>query len=153
MRIALTGATGFLGRYIAKQLVESGNHLRCWHRPHSDRTGFEKLNHAIEWVPGQLGDRSAIAPLVRDVDAVVHAALQWQEGGAFQAAGKDDLDAFLEANLMGSLRLFQAARDAGVSRFVFISTCAVHDVILQGRPLTTEPWTLGRLLGEAAKIQ
>jgi nucleoside-diphosphate-sugar epimerase len=135
MKIALTGATGFLGRYIAKQLVQSGHLLRCWHRPKSDCTGFERLAPAIEWVPGGLGDRSAIAPLIRGVDAVVHAALQWQQGGAFQAAGKDDLDAFLEANLMGSLRLFQAARDAGVSRFVFISTCAVHDVILQDRPL------------------
>jgi nucleoside-diphosphate-sugar epimerase len=153
MKITLTGATGFLGRYIAKLLVQSGHQLRCWHRPQSDRTGFKDRNQAIEWVPGQLGDRQAIAPLIRGVDAVVHAALQWQQGGAFQAAGNDDLDAFLEANLMGSLRLFQAAREAGVSRFVFISTCAVHDVILQGRPLTTEPWTLGRLLGEAAKIQ
>jgi nucleoside-diphosphate-sugar epimerase len=35
---------------------------------------------------------------------------------------------------MGSLRLFQAARSAGVSRFIFISTCAVHDVALDGRP-------------------
>src|SRR5262249_43658710 len=38
-------------------------------------------------------------------------------------------------NLMGSLRLFQAARGAGVSRFVFISSCSVHEVILDDRPL------------------
>lgn len=135
MKIALTGATGFLGRYIAKRLVGSGHSLRCWYRPKSDRSGFDEINAAIEWVPGDLMDRKAIAALVRDVDAVVHGALQWQQEGAFHAAGRDDLEGFLEANLMGSLRLFQAARTAGVPRFVFISTCAVHDVILQDRPL------------------
>jgi nucleoside-diphosphate-sugar epimerase len=36
---------------------------------------------------------------------------------------------------MGSLRLFQTARAAGVPRFIFISTCAVHEVILDDRPL------------------
>ena len=135
MRIALTGATGFLGRYIAKRLVQSGHSLRCWHRPQSDRSGFNEINHAIEWVPGELGDRQAVVALVRGVDAVVHAALQWQQEGAFQAAGREDLEGFLEANLMGSLRLFQAARQSSVPRFVFISTCSVHDVILQDRPL------------------
>jgi nucleoside-diphosphate-sugar epimerase len=133
-----------------------GSHqLRCWLWPQSDRTGFEDLNHAIEWVPGQLGDRQAIAPLVRGVDAVVHAALQWQHGGAFQAAGNDDLEAFLEANLMGSLRLFQAAHDTGVSRFVFISTCAVHDVILQDRPLDeTHPlWPKSRYGAHKAALE
>jgi nucleoside-diphosphate-sugar epimerase len=133
MRIALTGATGFLGRYIVKQLVHSGHQLRCWHRPQSDRSGLD--DRSIEWVPGDLRDRQAIASLVRGANAVVHAALQWQQEGAFQAAGKDDLETFLEPNLMGSLRLFQAAFEAGVSRFVFISTCAVHDLILQDRPL------------------
>jgi nucleoside-diphosphate-sugar epimerase len=135
MRIALTGATGFLGRYIVKQLAQSRHQLRCWYRPQSDRGGFETVNHAIEFLSGNLGDRNAIASLVRGVDAVVHAGLQWRQQGAFHAAGKNDLEGFLEANLMGSLRLFQAALEAGVPRFVFISSCAVHDVILQGRPL------------------
>jgi nucleoside-diphosphate-sugar epimerase len=135
MKIALTGATGFLGRYVAKRLVQSGHSLRCWYRPQSDRSGFDEINDAIEWVPGDLGDRQAIASLVRGVDAVVHSALQWQQEGAFQAAGREDLEGFLEANLMGSLRLFHAARHSSVPRFVFISTCAVHDVILQDRPL------------------
>ena len=133
--IALTGSPGFLGRYVARHLAQAGHHLRCWHRPQSDLSGFDAVNHAIEWVPGDLGDRQAIVSLVRGVDAVVHAALQRQQAGAFHAAGQDDLLAFLEANFMGSMRLMQAARDAGVSRFVFISSCAVHDVILPDRPL------------------
>src|SRR5262249_50589774 len=53
----------------------------------------------------------------------------------FRASGADDLLAFLDANFMGSIRLFQAAHAAGVPRFVFISTCAVHEIILGDRPL------------------
>ena len=40
MKIALTGATGFLGRYIAIHLAGTGHHLRAWYRQGSDRSGF-----------------------------------------------------------------------------------------------------------------
>ena len=66
---------------------------------------------------------------------MVHAAVQWQGSDNRRAESQGDVHAFLETNLMGSLLLFQAARKAGVPRFVFISSCAVHDVILADRPL------------------
>jgi nucleoside-diphosphate-sugar epimerase len=135
MRIAITGATGFLGRYIVRHLVEQGHSLRCWYRPTSDRSGFEREAKSLEWLEGRLGDPASTWALVRGVDAVVHAALEWQREGGFRSSGHDDLAGFLEANLMGSLQLFQTARMAGAPRFVFISTCAVHEVILNDRPL------------------
>ncbi|HXG09021.1 MAG TPA: NAD(P)-dependent oxidoreductase [Gemmataceae bacterium] len=135
MDIAITGATGFLGRYLVRQLAGSGHRLRCWYRPSSDRRGFDDVARSIEWLPGQLGDEKATAALVRGVDAVVHAALQWERQDGSRAGAAEDLMPFLEANLMGSLRLFQAAYLAGMPRFVFISTCAVHEVILDDRPL------------------
>src|SRR6516165_12537969 len=135
MRIAITGATGFLGRYLVRQFAEAGHQLRCWHRPDSDRGGFEKQADAIEWLPGSLGDQAAVRELIRGADAVVHAAVQW-EGPRNRGAGRHGAaDAFFGVNLTGSLQLFQAAFEAGVSRFVFLSTCAVHEVILDGRPL------------------
>jgi nucleoside-diphosphate-sugar epimerase len=135
MRIAVTGATGFLGRYLVRHLTQAGHQLRCWYRPSSDRGSFDEVAGAIEWQPGSLADHEAPAALVRGVDAVVHAALQWQGRGSFRVSGADDLLAFLEANFLGSIRLFQAAHAAGVPRFVFISTCAVHEIILGDRPL------------------
>jgi nucleoside-diphosphate-sugar epimerase len=134
MRIAITGATGFLGRYLVQRLASGGHRLRCWFRPESDRSGFDAVGNAIEWLPGQLGDTSATNALIQGVDAVVHAALEWQ-GTGFRASGHDDFLGFLEANLMGSLRLFHGAHRAGASRFVFISSCAVHEVVLGDRPL------------------
>jgi nucleoside-diphosphate-sugar epimerase len=135
MLIAVTGATGFLGRYLVRHLAAAGHRVRCWYRPTSDRSGFEAEAAAIEWLPGGLGDPAATEALVRRADAVVHAALQWERHDGFRAGGRENLEGFLDANLMGSLRLFRAAFTAGVSRFVLISTCAVHEVILDDRPL------------------
>lgn len=135
MHIAVTGGTGFLGRYLIRILAEAGHALRCWHRPTSDRTGLERWEDQLEWLPGSLSEREMGRDLVRGVDAVVHAAVDWERVGGVRGSGREDLTAFLETNLMGSVRLFEAARKVGVPRFIFISTCAVHEVILDDRPL------------------
>ena len=75
MRIAITGATGFLGRYLVRHLAGAGHSLRCWYRPGSDRSGFGESAGAVEWLPGALGDEPAARALVQSVDAVVHAAM------------------------------------------------------------------------------
>jgi nucleoside-diphosphate-sugar epimerase len=134
MLIGITGATGFLGRYLVRHL-SGGHRLRCWHRPDSDRSGFESAAGAIDWLPGQLGDASATRELVRGADAVVHAAVEWAGPRNRGRGSHGGADVFLGVNLTGSLQLFQAALEARVSRFVFISTCAVHEVILDDRPL------------------
>lgn len=134
MKIAVTGATGFLGRYITNHLLAAGHECRCWHRPESDRGGFEESAAGrLEWLSGQLGDAKASAQLVRGVDAVVHAALR-HEGSSFRG-GEGELIGFVETNVVGTLKLIEAAISANVKRFVFISTCAVHEVILPDRPL------------------
>ncbi len=135
MRIAVTGATGFLGRHVVRHLAASGHQLRCWHRPGSDRGGFGPAEEAVEWLPGALGDEVATRELVRGTDAVVHAAVAWEGPRNRGRAGPGDPEVFFGANLTGSLRLFRAAFEAGVPRFVFVSTCAVHEVILGDRPL------------------
>ncbi len=135
MRIAITGATGFLGRYIVHHLAAAGHQLRCWHGPNSDRHGFDTVAGSIEWLPGQLGESSAVAALVQNADALVHAAVQWQGPRSRGHASHGSTDVFTGLNLTGSLQLFQTAFEAGVSRCIFISTCAVHEVILDDRPL------------------
>lgn len=133
MHIAVTGATGFLGRYIVHHLVTLGHRCRCWYRPESDRGGFDGLQDSLDWVPGDLGRVDSMHALVDGADAVVHAALQ-RPGAGFRGA-EGDLPTFVERNVLGTVRLVDAARRAGAARFVFISTCAVHEVILDDRKL------------------
>lgn len=131
MRIAITGATGFLGRYLVSHFASRGDTCRAWYRPTSDRQGIDPLR--LEWVEGELGDRRAAAELAEGCGAIVHAAL-YHPGGGFRGS-EGDIIQFVEKNLVGTLQLIEAARQAGVGRFVFISTCAVHEKILDDRPL------------------
>jgi nucleoside-diphosphate-sugar epimerase len=131
MRLAITGATGFLGHYIVGHLAQAGHSCRCWYRPDSDRGGLDSSQ--IEWLPGDLGATETARPLVAGCEAVVHAAL-YHPGGGFRG-GEGDLVDFVDKNVLGTLRLIEAARKAGVGRFIFISSCAVHEKILSDRPL------------------
>lgn len=132
MRIAVTGATGFLGRYIVNRLTETGSLCRCWFREGSDRGGFDQQSE-IEWVPGDLSHPSSMTELVRSCDAVVHAAL-YRPGLGFRGH-EGDLPTFVERNVLSTIRLIEAARSGGAGRFIFISTCAVHELILPDRKL------------------
>jgi len=133
MKIALTGATGFLGRYILAHLAGQQHTCRCWHRATSDRSGLEHVNRHVEWVEGELGQWDACRELLDRCDALVHAALEYPRDSRMLS------DAFTPEvamrNVAGSLQLFEAARAAGVRRVVFISSCAVYDRILDNRPL------------------
>src|SRR5262245_20922296 len=126
MLIAVTGATGFLGRYLVRHLSGAGHKLRCWHRPASDKSGLED----VEWLAGGLGDAASTEALVRGADAVVHAAVQWEGPRTRGRASHGAPSVFLDLNLRGSLQLFQTAFDAGAPRHVFVPTRAAHQAHL-----------------------
>lgn len=153
MQIAITGATGFVGHYIARHLAAQRYRLRCWYREGSDRGGFEQVQDRIEWLAGGLGDRSPTRQLVSGCDALVHAAL-YHPGGGFRG-GEGDLIEFAERNIVGTLQLIEEARAAGVGRFIFISTCAVHDKILDDRRLdeTHPTWSESHYGAHKAAIE
>src|SRR5438034_380201 len=131
MKIAVTGGSGFIGHYILRRLASAGHSLRAWYRPASDRSGLEDVD--VEWSPGELNDDEASRSLVAGCDAVVHAAL-FRPGTGFRGA-EGDLIEFVERNVVGTLRLIEAARRADVKRFVILSTSAVHERILEDRAL------------------
>src|SRR5262245_29481727 len=153
MRIAVTGATGFIGRYIVRHLAEQGHACRSWFRPESDRTGLECLAEQLQWLPGELGDERSCRSLVEGCDAVVHAAL-YRPGRTFRG-GEGDLTTFVEKNIVGTIDLIEAARAANVPRFVDISSCSVHEVILDDRPLdeTHPTWATSHYGAHKAAIE
>lgn len=153
MNIALTGATGFVGRYLLRRLASDGHMLRCWHRPASDRSGLDDVAQPVEWLLGDLNEERATEELVAGCDAIVHAAL-WRPGKGFRGAEGNLLD-FVQRNVVGSLRLIEAAKRAGVGRFIFISSCAVHEKILEDRPLdeTHPTWATSHYGAHKAAVE
>lgn len=133
MKVAITGATGFIGRYIVRKLLHDGSACRCWFRSEENCFEPESDSATLEWTHGELGNDEACDNLLEGCDAVVHSGLH-RTGAAFRG-GEGDIQEFVEKNVLGSIQLIEAARRAGVKKFVFISTCAVHERILDDRPL------------------
>jgi nucleoside-diphosphate-sugar epimerase len=115
--IALTGATGFIGRNLALRLLSSGWQIRGLVRPSSQ--GSSKAESAIQWIQGDLGDPDSLRHLVSGVDAILHCA------GAVRGASQAH---FNRVNVDGVARLVQAAREEHqLPRFLLMSSLAARE--------------------------
>ena len=126
MLVALTGASGFIGSYTAAALHRAGHAVRALVRQTSRRDHIEPF--VAEWRDGDAADPQALAGLVAGADAVIHNAVDWD------ALERSPLANF-ERNVLGSLRLLEAARLAQVGQFLFVSSVAVYHEILADRKL------------------
>lgn len=127
----MTGATGYVGRFVVAELQRQDARIRALARPGTDRGGFDG---EIEWVEGDLRTPGALEKLVDGAAAVIHLAYEHVQG-RYRGGEGDDLAGWLDANVSGSLRLLTAARDAGVGRFIFLSSRAVFSRTEPGREL------------------
>ncbi len=116
MLIAVTGATGFVGRHVATLLAHRGHTVRALVRSPRRATVLQSL--AVAPVAGDLSDPAALAELTRGADAVVHLV------GIIVDAGGATLEA---VHVDGTERLLAAARAAGVARFVQMSAVGARD--------------------------
>jgi nucleoside-diphosphate-sugar epimerase len=126
MLVALTGASGFIGSYTAGALSRAGHSVRAMVRPTSRRDHIG--SYVGQWQVGEQDDPQALAGLVAGVDCVIHAAVDWN-------ARETSPMANFQKNVMGSLRLLEAARLAEVPQFIFVSSVAAYHEILQDRKL------------------
>lgn len=120
-RVAVTGATGIVGRFVVERLAAEGVRIRALVRPTSDR---RELPPDIEWVVGGMTDPSALRDLVDGTDAVVHCAYE-HAPGRYRGGEGDDLPGYWRANLHGGVELMRTAVEAGVTRLALMSSRAV----------------------------
>ena len=121
MLVAVTGATGIVGRFVVERLAAEGAGIRALVRPTSDR---RELPAGVEYVVGTMTDSDALADLVESADAVVHCAYE-HVPGRYRGGEGDDLPSFWRANLQGGVELMHRAREAAVGRLVLMSSRAV----------------------------
>lgn len=122
MKVAITGATGFVGGHLANALLARGDQVKAL-----ARTPAPALAEAgAEVVPGSLDDVTALRRLVEGAEVVHHVA------GAIAARSEAD---FMRVNADGTARLAEAARAAGVRRFLYVSSIAVSGPSARGEPM------------------
>lgn len=131
IRVAVTGGTGVVGRFIVDDLSANGCDVRILARPDSDRTGFAR---PVRFVEGTLADRAACRHLLDGADALVHAAFAHLPG-RYRGGQGDDPIGFARTNLLRSVELMEQALDQGVGRCVLLSSRAVFSRRMPGRLL------------------
>lgn len=125
-RILITGATGFIGKWLTQALVERQHLCRCLVRDVSGLNHLEKLH--VEIHRGDLLNGTALDGAVRDVDAIYHLAAEGHVSATSTKAEKR----FLEVNVEGSRMLGEKAAKAGVRRFIHFSSTAAMGLARQG---------------------
>ena len=115
MLIFITGATGFIGSHLARRLALRGDKLRCLVRRTSDTSVLEGLNASL--VVADFSDKDALRKALEGVDVVYHSAAVVGEW-----VSKDEAR---DINIKGTRNLLEASRDAGVKRFIHVSSLAV----------------------------
>jgi nucleoside-diphosphate-sugar epimerase len=116
-RIAVTGATGFIGRHIVHGLAARG--AEVWAVVRDVRKAESIAQPGLRVLRGDLSDRPGLLAAFRGADAVVSNA-------ALVSVTHGDRDAFLQANLQGIENTLHAAAEAGVRRVLHTSSAVAY---------------------------
>lgn len=118
--VAVTGASGFIGRHLVVALAQAGWRTRLLLRRELDEPQWREPRPQV--VTGGLGDADALARLVEGVDAVIHLA------GVIKAARRSQ---FFEVNCDGAAALAIATQQgAPGAHFVLVSSLAAREPLL-----------------------
>jgi nucleoside-diphosphate-sugar epimerase len=117
MKTLVTGASGMLGSHLVEHLVAQHHEVRAFVRKTSDISHLKTTGAEI--ISGDVGDYDSLLPAVKGVDVVFHAAARVMPGwGSWQE---------FEASIVkGTENVLRASAEAGVSRFLQVSSGSVY---------------------------
>jgi dihydroflavonol-4-reductase len=121
----VTGATGFVGSAVARNLLKRGHRLRLLVRKGSDRRNIEGLQ--AELVEGDLTDPASLARAADECRTLMHVAADYR-------LWVPDPESMMRANVDGTRALFLAAQSRGVERMVYCSSVAALGLTDDGTP-------------------
>ena len=133
MTTLVTGASGFLGSHVTRQLVARGEKVRVLMRPSSTNRAIADLS--LEYVTGDLRDPASLERALSGVSRVFHVAADYR----FWARRSREI---YDSNVGGTKNLLAAARQAKVQQLIYTSTVAT---IAVDRPQLPNEATDGKL--------
>ncbi|MDA0334987.1 MAG: SDR family oxidoreductase [bacterium] len=147
-RVLVTGGAGFIGSHLCRRLVADGHEVRALDNLSSGkRSNLGDVD--VDLMVGDLRDPSTAAHAVEDAEQILHHAAI----ASVQYSVEQPLDE-QEVNVVGTLRLLEAARHAGVRRVVFAASAAAYgtDPTVPKREdmpaLPISPYGLSKIAGE-----
>ena len=127
MKILLVGATGTLGRQIAKQAIEEGHEVRCFVR--NPRKASFLQEWGCELTKGNILNSSDIEYALQDIEAVIDAA----------TSRPDDPKSIYEIDWDGKLNLYNACESLNVKRVIFFLMLRMEILHLELETLILKP--------------
>lgn len=136
----VTGANGFLGAAVVRQLLAAGWSVRAFVRPRSDRRNLAGLD--VDVREGDITDRASLdRALAGGCAAVFHVAADYR-------LWVKNPDPMYRANVEGSVNVLEAAAHAGIARMVYTSSVAVLGIRADRKPADEDTSVaLGDMIG------
>ena len=139
MTTLVTGANGFVGSALARQLLQRGHEVKALVRPGSDRRNLENLDIAL--VEGDLADAASLKRAVSGCRVLFHVAADYR-------LWIPDPERMYRTNVDGTRELLRAAADAGAGRIVYTSSVATLGINPERTPADeTTPVALADMVG------
>lgn len=138
MTTLVTGAAGFLGSHVARQLTARGENVRVLVRASSSNRAIADL--PLEYVTGDLRDKTSLQRAMNGVHRVFHVAAD------YRLWAKNPQDIY-DSNVGGTQNLLEAAKQASIERLIYTSTVATIAVDRPALPNEFTDAKLGEMVG------
>lgn len=115
-KVLVTGATGFLGKYVVEELVEHGYQVRAFGRNRA--IGQSLVNASVTFIQGDLTNQEDLTKACQEMDMVVHAGALSTVWGPWED--------FYQTNVLGTKYVLESCRKANIERLVYVSSPSIY---------------------------